>query len=158
MEDADFAWMLGMATSNRDLRLPPGGVDHPSILQHVRDIVRGLREAGCRGAWMVVADGKVVGLCSYKAPPANGQVEIGYGMAASRWGLGHATRAVALMLQVAHADPLIHVVVAETVVANVASARVLEKNGFARTGTRMDEHDGETVMWSRLARAVHLTS
>ena len=153
VEDLDFEWMLGTeARSRRGLTLPPGGVDDPSILQHVRAIVRGLHEANCRGCWMVVSGGEVVGLCSYKRPPENGQVEIGYGMAASRWGLGHATRAVALMVKVAEADPDVHVIGAETVVHNTASARVLEKNGFEKIGTRMDAEDGETLIWRR-ARA-----
>ena len=150
VEDLDFEWMLGTeARSHRGLILPPGGVDGPDILRHVRSIVRDLHEANCHGCWMVVSGREVVGLCSYKRPPENGQVEIGYGMAASRWGLGHATRAVALMVKVAEADPEIRVIAAETVVGNTASARVLERNGFEQTGTRTDAEDGETLIWRR---------
>jgi RimJ/RimL family protein N-acetyltransferase len=150
VEDADFEWMLNPeARSSRGLTLPPGGVDDPTILKHVRDIARGLWEANCHGCWMVVFDGEVVGLCSYKRPPRNGEVEIGYGMAASRWGLGHATRAVGAMLQAAEADPDVRFVLAETLLANAASARVLEKNGFERSGTRIDPEDGENVLWRK---------
>jgi RimJ/RimL family protein N-acetyltransferase len=150
VNDADFAWMLrGEPTVNRELALPPGGVDAPLVLEHVRGIMGRLHEANCRASWMVVSKNEVVGLCSYRRPPNDGRVEIGYGMAESRRNLGHATRAVAAMLRVAEADPDIHVVVAETGVSNSASGRVLENNGFEQTGTRLDSEDGEVVTWQK---------
>ena len=50
---------------------------------------------------------------------------------------GHATRAVAAMLEAARRDG-VRVVLAETIVDNIASQRVLERNGFERFGTRRD--------------------
>jgi len=38
---------------------------------------------------------------------------------------------------------------AETSVTNPSSSRVLEKNGFERTGTRVDPKDGEVFMWRK---------
>jgi RimJ/RimL family protein N-acetyltransferase len=46
---------------------------------------------------MVEGD-EVVGMISFKGPPRGGVVEIGYGVAESRRGRGHATRAVALTI------------------------------------------------------------
>ena len=77
-------------------------------------------------------------------------VEIGYGVAESRRKRGHATRAVAAMLDHARADPTCfgrrrcH-----DRVANLASQRALERNGFVRTGTSYDPDDGELVFWWR---------
>ncbi|HEY4441387.1 MAG TPA: GNAT family N-acetyltransferase [Candidatus Elarobacter sp.] len=153
VEDAHFEWLLEPNPGRYEgMTVPPGGVDQPTILGHVRDIVRRLRAANRRDGWMVVVDDEVVGLCSYKAPPTDGAVEIGYGMAPSRWGRGYATAAVAAMLDVAQADPDVHVVVAETDPSNAASARVLEKNGFERVATRIDPKDGETIVWRKLVR------
>jgi RimJ/RimL family protein N-acetyltransferase len=41
----------------------------------------------------------------------------------------------------------ISAVVAATAIANVVSQRVLERNGFARTGTTYDPDDGELIWW-----------
>lgn len=152
VEDADFDWMLrGEPSVRRGYSLPPGGVDDPAVLEIVRVMTRRLHAAGCRGSWMIVSGREVVGLCSYRRPPAERRVEIGYGVSESRRGYGHASRAVSAMLQRASGDG-IDVIVAETSVANPASARVLQKNGFARTGTRIDAEDGEVNLWERRVR------
>lgn len=111
---------------------------------------RRLDEAGCRAHWMILCGGEVVGLCSYKQVPKDGIAEIGYGIASSKRGLGHATRAVAELLRAAELDPDVRVVAAETSIGNVASARVLEKNGFEQTGSRFDAEDGELIVWQRV--------
>jgi RimJ/RimL family protein N-acetyltransferase len=154
VDDADFDWMLGKA-AGRDprLTLPVGGVDDPATLAHVRGIARGLREGGCRATWMIVSDGEVVGLCGYKEPPKGGLVEIGYGIAESRRRRGHATRAVAALLREAERDVGVRLVTAETNLTNIASARVLEKNGFEQTGRRIDPDDGESILWGRAVDA-----
>jgi RimJ/RimL family protein N-acetyltransferase len=145
--DDDFAAMLRGERLERGYALPPGGVDDPIVLGHVRAIAARLHAAGCRGAWMVVAGAEVVGLCGYKhVPTGSGIVEIGYGIAATRRRRGHATRAVAAMLAAARKDG-VRVVLAETVVDNRASQRVLERNGFRRAGTRSDPEDGELILW-----------
>jgi RimJ/RimL family protein N-acetyltransferase len=145
--DADFAAMLRGVPLERGYALPPGGVDDPIVLGHVRAIATRLRVAGCRGAWMVVAGGEVVGLCGYKhVPTGSGRVEIGYGVAATRRRRGHATRAVAAMLAAARRDG-VRVVLAETVVDNLPSQGVLASNGFERVGSRSDPEDGELILW-----------
>ena len=73
-------------------------------------------------------------MIGHKSAPSNGLVEIGYGIAAGRRGRGYATQAVAAVVAAARADPALRGVAADTAVANVASQRVLIKNGFARRG------------------------
>jgi RimJ/RimL family protein N-acetyltransferase len=125
--DADFDWMLGTVKDRAGLRLPPGGVDDPVVLRIVRAMTR---------TWMIVREGEVVGLCSYKRPPSEGCVEIGFGIAPKRRGAGLATAGVAAIVEIASNDPTINALTAETATANLASQRVLEKNGFVRTGRR----------------------
>jgi RimJ/RimL family protein N-acetyltransferase len=147
---ADFDWMLRVEPHrHRGLTLPPGGVDDAVVLGIVRTIVEGLHAKDCRGAWMMVSGGEVVGLCSYVRPPVDGHAEIGYGVAESRRGRGHAKRAVAAMLAAARAQGL-RVVTAETAVTNVASPRALEHNGFERTGTRVHPEDGQVFTWRKV--------
>ncbi len=153
--DADFAAMLrGDLVLGGGLRVPPGGVDEPAVLAHVRGIAATLQAQGYTGGqWMVVAGGEVVGLCGFKhAPSPAGQVEIGYGMAAARRGRGHATAAVGALLDVARRDPAVRAVLAQTALDNVASQRVLAKNGFARVGTSHDLEDGELIVWRKALR------
>ncbi len=149
IDDGHFAWMLGRAVApTPGLTLTAGGVDTPETLRIVRRMTRGLHAAGCRGSWMIVSGGEVVGLCSYKQPPKDGGVEIGYGVAAEHRGRGHAVRAVAAMLDYARADPAVGRVTAATAEANVASQRVLAHNGFVPTGTGDDPDDGNLIFWA----------
>ena len=64
--------------------------------------------------------------------------EIGYWLAKPHWGLGIATEAVGLFADFAHDMAWIERLEAAVFVENAASARVLEKNGFAykKTETR----------------------
>jgi RimJ/RimL family protein N-acetyltransferase len=154
VSDEDFAWMLSGEPAHRDgLQLPPGGVDEPAVLAHVREITKRVHAEGCTGAWMIVSDNEVVGLCGFHDAPRNGQTEIGYSVAASRRRRGHATRALHAMVAEAVAEGLV-LLTAETSTANLASNRVLEKNGFVQTGTRVDAADGEILKWQKvLARS-----
>lgn len=149
LEDAHFPWMLGQGSGPADLALPPGGVDTPETLRVLRRMIRALHAAGSRGAWLIVSGDEVVGLCSYKQAPKDGQVEIGYGVAVDRRRRGHATRAVAAMLTFAIADPLVTVVAALIAADNAGSLRAVERNGFTRSGTVNDAEDGELLLWQK---------
>jgi RimJ/RimL family protein N-acetyltransferase len=143
--DAHFAWMLGEAPAPDGLTLPPGGVDAPWVLRWLRG---NLARFGQPGSWLIVADGEVVGMCGHKtAPDARSAVEIGYGVAPERRRLGHATRAVALAVAAARRDRRVRRLVAETAVGNLPSQRVLAANGFVRTGTSVDDDEGDMVVW-----------
>jgi RimJ/RimL family protein N-acetyltransferase len=146
--DEHFAWMLGEAAGDHRLRLPPGGVDTPEILVMLRGMARRVLAVHGTGQWLMVEGDEVVGLCGYKWPASeHGTVEIGYGVAPAHRRHGHATRAVAALLAEAARDPKVQTIVAETAVGNLPSQRVLEANGFARTGARMTQEDGEVVCW-----------
>ena len=153
-QDAHFAWMLGEAPAPlAHLCLPPGGVDSPAILRLLRDMLKTLQAAGCQGSWLIVAGNEVVGICGYKQPPCSeGKVEIGYGVAAGRRDRGYASHAVRAILEHARSDRTISAVVAATTVANVVSQRVLERNGFTKTGTSYDPDDGKLIWWQTILR------
>ncbi len=128
------------------LTVPPDGVDDAVVLGIVRDLTSRAAARGTRATWAIVAMDEIVGLCSYVREAIDREVEIGYGIAASRRGRGFATAAVAALIPIARADGFV-ALVAQTAVANPASARVLEKNGFIETGGRVDPEDGELVLW-----------
>jgi RimJ/RimL family protein N-acetyltransferase len=100
LTDEDIAAMLRADEFVRPgLRQPPGGVDDPEVLSHVRQLATKLRHEGYSGGhWMMIADSEVVGLCGFKAiPTLDGAIELGYGVAVSRQRLGHATLAKAAL-------------------------------------------------------------
>jgi RimJ/RimL family protein N-acetyltransferase len=141
--------MLGEKPRFDELRLPVGGLDAPPVIRYLRRAADELRRAACRGSWLIVDGADAVGLCSYKAPPDPSKtVEIGYGIAAERRARGYATRAVALIIREARADPAIDTLTAECAIDNFASQAVLERNGFRRTGMRTDPEEGELFRWA----------
>lgn len=149
MEDSDFAWLLGEGPAAVN---PPaicdGGVAPVEVIALIRGVAAKNRKVlGGDVAWLVVAEGEAVGMISFTRPQDGKRPEIGYGIADSRQGRGHATGAVAALLPIVRArgfDGL----TAETGVGNRPSQVVLERNGFVRTGERTDPEDGDLYLWT----------
>lgn len=78
------------------------------------------------------SSGLVVGSIGLFWPPADGVLELGYGIVPSRRGRGYATEATQALAEYAFTAPHVHTVSASVDIANPASVRVLEKAGFAR--------------------------
>lgn len=112
-------------------------------------MIQRLKQAHCNGAWMIVAKQQVVGLCSFKAPPVEGRVELGYGISPGHRGQGHATAAMAEVIEASRRARSLRTLAAEVATTNVASTRVLQKNGFALVGHRQDSEDGLVEVWER---------
>jgi RimJ/RimL family protein N-acetyltransferase len=146
--DEDFAALLAGAPP-RALRLPEGSIESEDVLGMLRRMANRVRADFAPAAWMIVELDEVVGLCSIKALPAPGVIDIGYGVAPSRRNQGVATRGVADVLDWAQADARISAVHAETSIHNTPSQRVLERNGFHQIGARTDADDGDLLCWRR---------
>lgn len=142
--DAHFAWMLDETNAPEPLRVAPGGVDSPYGLAWNRELV-----AAGGPTWLIVDGDEIVGLLCRKGPPKDGTVEIGYRIGEARRRRGYATAALRLAVDAAKGEPGVRRLVAETLPDNVASQRVLERNGFARTGHRIGTIDGELICWVR---------
>jgi RimJ/RimL family protein N-acetyltransferase len=149
MTDRDFAWLAGeIADQPAGLRLCDRGVAPPEVVAMLRGIAAEMAAtAELPVAWLIVEAGEAVGMISFTARGEDGRYAVGYGIAPAFGGSGRTTRALARMLDIARAAGL-HGLTADTSVANPASQRVLEKNGFQRTGTRDDEEDGALVTWA----------
>lgn len=85
-------------------------------------------------ALLVIDDeGRVAGECGTKAPPdADGMVEIGYGLAARSRGQGLGTAAVAALVEQLRRQPAVRRIEAEVHAHNIASQRVIERQGLTR--------------------------
>lgn len=83
--------------------------------------------------WLVVLDCDTIamGLVGFKGVPASdGAVEIGYGIDSIYQGLGYTTEAVEALTDWAFNHPECSQIIAFTLPENIASRKVLVKNGF----------------------------
>jgi RimJ/RimL family protein N-acetyltransferase len=144
LTDAHFAWLMGEALPPADApRVAEGGLAPPEII----DLLRGVAsEVGGEASWMMVVDGEGVGMISIKERDAKGRWDIGYGVAPSREGRGHATAAVAALKDKARAQGATGLT-AETLPDSGASPRVLQRNGFACIGQFDHPEDGIVDQW-----------
>lgn len=152
-EDSDFLWLLanGRLPSFRGFTLAPGGLETPRVLTALRLLHSEVRDEFNPGAWLIMLDQEVAGLCSYKAAPRDtGAIEIGYGIAGSRRGRGIARAAIGQMVAISRLDDRIHTLTAQTAVRNAASQRVLARHGFTSAGFGFQPEDGALRLW-RLA-------
>jgi ribosomal-protein-alanine N-acetyltransferase len=76
----------------------------------------------------------------------NGAIEIGYGFGVP--GQGFATEGVEVFVAHLLSTASIVAIIANTAVGNVASQRVLEKNGFRQVATSTSEEDGDLLVWT----------
>lgn len=148
---ADYASLL-RGDAPRDFTLADTPIAPAPVLEMLKDVAAQVGEGFSPASWLVVEDGEVVGLCSITRPPEHGVLDIGYGISPSRQGRGCASRAVREVVAWALGRRDVAAITAETSPANLASQRVLERNGFLTTGTRIDEEDGPLVCWRRSTR------
>lgn len=146
-----FDWAIAGLEGQRSLdglALPPGGLEAPEVLAWLARTAIAIEEATGRcGAWLVVHGDEAVGLISFKGPPHEGAIEIGYGIAPNRRRRGHATAAVSELIAEATRHELD--LIAEAGEDNRASQRVLEHHGFRRVGVRTDAEDGVLISYRR---------
>jgi RimJ/RimL family protein N-acetyltransferase len=133
----------------RGLLLPDPPIAPPEILRMLGDVAAQVRATFVPASWLIVEGDLLVGLVSITRPPSGGAIDIGYGVAPGHWGRGIAGRAVGEIVAWASRHPAVAALTAETAVANVASQRVLARNGFQPVGGRHDEEDGALVCWHR---------
>ena len=103
--EADADWWLGMIAENE----------------------------GKEGVWRSIwADGQLVGSISVERKDEGGQAigEIGYMILTPFWAQGIGTEAVRQICEIAFQELTLEQIIGQVFLENVASARVLEKNGF----------------------------
>lgn len=121
--------VVAHADEGRAVTAPPHAPDWPHAGS--ADVLRGLAEHPSEAAFLVLADGLVVGECRLVGPPdADGEVELAYALAPSARGRGTGTAAVSLLLAEA-ARAGARRVRAEVLPGNEASLRLLDRLGFA---------------------------
>lgn len=107
-------------------------IPFPCTTQHIIDWIEGLKSKLNRNPYAVIVDGEIVACVSWW-PDGDSDVEVGYWVGKDYWGKGLASRALAMLLALPEI-PQDRRLVAKVVAGNIASERVLLKNGFAFTG------------------------
>ena len=97
--------------------------------------------------YIAVADGQPVGGGAFVGAPQGGKVEIAYYTNADLQGLGHASRTAAALVALAREAAPSVTLMAMTLPEQNASGRILERLGFRRTGTAIDDEAGEVWKW-----------
>jgi RimJ/RimL family protein N-acetyltransferase len=148
MTDHDYAWLLDEESRADGLAQCEGGIAPPEVTAMLRGVTAQVATTtDAPVAWLIAEDGMVVGMTSFTKCEEDGRYEIGYGVAPAHEGRGVMTAAIAALLPIVRADG--HAgLTAATSVDNPGSQRVLEKNGFVRTGTRDDPEDGLLITWA----------
>ena len=101
-------------------------------------LASGAADPGAFGCYRIVSpvSGQTIGTAGFYGPPdESGQVTIGYGLVDQEWGNGYGTEAVTGLIEICRDDGAISAILADTDLDNIASQRVLEKNGFDRVRT-----------------------
>jgi len=145
-ESEDYASLL-RGHAPRDFTLADTEIAPAMVLQMLADLAGRIAADFTPASWLIVEAGEVVGLCSVTRPFQEGVIDIGYGVAPSRQGRGHAGRAVRDVVAWARQDPRVQAITAETAMENVPSQRVLAAAGFVQAGERVDPEDGPLLCW-----------
>lgn len=111
-------------------------IPHPypddGAVRFIEDIAGPKRAAGTQYAFVMLDDGGLVGHISLKnVDRERGEAEVGYWVGRPYWGRGYASEAVRLVVAFAFEELGLRRLYAHVLAHNPASARVLEKIGFA---------------------------
>ncbi len=128
-------------------------------LSAARDLLPGVAEAtaammratGAAPPWcgyLAVEAARVVGTCAFKAPPAEGAVEIAYFTFPGQECRGVGRAMAAALLRIALAQPCVARVTACTLETGGASIAILRRLGFRPDGIARDDEAGQVLRWS----------
>jgi len=81
-------------------------------------------------------------LCLMGEPDSHGEITLGYGTYSGQQGKGYMTEAVGIFIRWAFEQEGVKTILAETMDTNIASWRVLEKNGFYK-----EDDEGSIWLW-----------
>lgn len=97
--------------------------------------------------YLAVVDGEFAGTCAFKAPPADGRVEIAYFTFPPFEGRGIATRMARELVAIAHSSAPDVRIVAQTLPERSASTSILRRLGFQPIGPVEHPEDGTVWEW-----------
>lgn len=142
-----FSRLLDGQPPEPGMALPDTPVAEAEVLAMLAGLAEAVDKIFSPAAWLIVAGDELVGLMSVTSVLEQGRLQIGYGVAPGSQGRGHASAAVAALVDWGRRAERVSALYAETRTDNIASQRVLERGGFARIGERLDAEDGALFCW-----------
>jgi RimJ/RimL family protein N-acetyltransferase len=97
--------------------------------------------------YLVIREGKVVGVGGFIGKPIDGRVEIAYGTFKENEGQGIASFSCQQLISIAKKEDPTIIITAKTAPEKNASAKILQRNGFQFTGIVQDEGIGDAWEW-----------
>ena len=114
--------------------------DIHEVIKHLYDECFAAKESVITG---IYRNGKFCGIAElYGFKDDIHKISLGYRLSKKYWGMGIASEVVALLVDYLYSQTDTEIITASTMVENHASARVLEKNGFALAVSAADEDWG----------------
>ncbi|MEZ4919133.1 MAG: GNAT family N-acetyltransferase [Saprospiraceae bacterium] len=138
LDDLDFYFQL---QSNAELMqyIRPPETDRENVRGRLEEILRYQENHPGLGAYVIIdkSSGELVGNCVIRHlnMKLENEMEVGYLVVKEHWGKGYATEATKALIDFAFTKlnaPCVQAVIHEE---NIASRKVLEKNGMVQTGT-----------------------
>ena len=148
IDDAGFAWLMGEGAGPTGApSLPEGGIAPEAVMGLLRGLAASVGSVlDGDVAWLMIVGGEAVGLISITKVADPERPEIGFGVAPARQRRGHATAAVAALIELAR--PRFAGFIAESAVDNDGSKAALSRAGFAVHTERVDPEDGPVLCWA----------
>ena len=97
--------------------------------------------------FFIIKDKQFVGTCGFTGPPINNRVEVTYTTFKEFEGQGIATYACGQLIKLTKSKKPDLIIVAKTAPENNASTKVLQRNGFVRSGIVRDSQVGDAWKW-----------
>jgi ribosomal-protein-alanine N-acetyltransferase len=132
---------------------PLAGMTVPPLIQEIAAAQAALYEkTGAAPPWIGYLprepeSGTLVGACSFKSEPHEGQVEIAYFTFPEHEGQGFGLAMAGALMKIAFAAPAVTHVLGHTLPERNASTRILSRLGFEFVGPVTDPEDGTVWRW-----------
>lgn len=129
-------------------------IPYPYTLDDAQAFVEHITSNADEQAYAICRDGALVGMIGTMFRK-NNEIEIGFWIGEPYWGAGYASEAVAALILHLNANFRGQTIVAQALTHNMASKRVLERNGFSHTHTVRDncgQHKGVDIdqfIWTK---------
>ena len=125
---------LTLNTKSRTISLELKDALEQTILPNVADKSHNYLYSTLWTAVLKTENMMIGDFCIYGEPNENGEIEIGYGIYEEFQNRGYMTEIVRGIIEWTKKQPIVKSIIASTDKINLASVRVLEKNGFKKIG------------------------
>ena len=130
---------IARLANDRDIAKATATLPYPYTISDAETWLSYVNRTDSEHVFAIVSKKLFVGVIGLVLEAENNRAELGYWLGKQYWNQGIASAAVQMILEVAFGVLKVNKVYAQAFGANIASHKVLEKNGFVREGC-LKEH------------------